>query len=73
MNPEKLNREHMERVGASQRRGHWLPLTGRIAELRFKAKLREPTAADMATLDACKRKLDDDLETVMRASGQEPT
>ncbi len=65
--PEKLHREHMERVRASQRRGHWLRLTRRIAEFRTGALgTLGQEMLTQAEIDLEK------LETVMNAAAQEP-
>ena len=67
MKTEKLHREHTERVRASQRRGHWLPLTRRIAAFRTAAL--GTLGQDMLT----QAEIDlEKLETEMNAAAQEP-
>ena len=67
MNSEKRHREHMERVRASQRRGHWLRLTRRMAEFRAAAL----GAFGQEMLAQAEINLEK-LESEMNAAAQEP-
>ncbi len=73
INSEMLNRGHMERCQASQRRGQWTRLVQKIDELRFRANVyrREPTEAEARDIRNCEAELVT-LEAGMEATGQPP-
>ena len=71
MTSEKLHREHMERVRASARRGHWLRHVREIARLKHEQSLGALGTLGQEMLTPAEIDLEK-LETEMNAAAQEP-
>ncbi|MGR3342766.1 MAG: hypothetical protein ACU0DI_06020 [Paracoccaceae bacterium] len=70
---EKRHDGFAEAARASQRRGQWVRLRGKINELQFGATIyrREPTEAEARDVRNCEADLVT-LEAAMNAAGQKP-